>query len=85
MKIDRLLALEMPALHEHRARAELRQRLALARHVRFASRNPLAEQRRGLGEVRSEAIDERQQARPDRLDKARAAQRVAGGGDHDGS
>ena len=60
-KVDRFVAVEMPALHQHRARAELQQRLALARHVLFASRDRLAEQRRGLGEIGSQAVDERKQ------------------------
>ena len=83
-KIDRLVPVEMAALHQRRPRSEPQQRRALARHVGFAPRDRLAEQRRGLREVGRQAIDERQQARPDRLDEARAAQRIARRSGHDG-
>ena len=60
-KIDCLVAFKMTALHQNRARAELQQRLALTRHVGFASRDRLPEQRGRFGEVGRQAIDERQQ------------------------
>ena len=43
--------------------------------VGLARRLGRAEQRRGLGEVGREAIDQRQQLRPDRRDEARAGER----------
>ena len=60
------------------------QRRALARHLGFVSRQRRAEQRRGLGEIGGQAIDQRQQPRLHRFDKARAGERVARRGDHDG-
>ena len=82
-KVDRLLALEMAALHQHGARPEREQRRALPRHVGFASRDRLA--RAAPPPRRDWASGSRQAAGAlaDRLDEARAAQRVAGGGDHD--
>ena len=55
------LALKMAALHQHGSRPELEQRTPLPRHFVFAQRARLAEQRRGLGEIRRQAIDERQE------------------------
>ena len=83
-EIDRLAAVEMAALHQHRARAEREQRRALAaisaslpRLARRAAR--AASARFGVRQSTSG-----NSSAPDRLDEARAAQRVAGGGDHDG-
>ncbi len=60
-KVHRLVAFKMTALHQNRAGAKLQQRRALARHVLFTSRDRLAKQQRGLGEIRGQTIDERKQ------------------------
>ena len=68
----------MSALHQYGARPKLEQGLALARHVRLASGERLAEQRGGFGEVGRQAVDNRKQLPTDRLDEARPAQRLPG-------
>ena len=83
-EIDRLVAGEMAALHQHGGRPKRQQRAPLRGHLLFARGNGLAEQRRRFGEIGRQAIDERQQPRLDRRDKPRSRERVAGGSDHDG-
>ena len=60
------------------------QRAPLRGHLLFARGDGVAEQRRRLGEIGRQAIDQRQQPRLDRRDKPGAGERVAGGSDHHG-
>ena len=50
-KVDRFLAYKMSALHQHRSRTELGQRLALAHHLCFGSRDRLPNSSRRFSEI----------------------------------
>ncbi len=65
-QVDRLGAGEVAAFHQHGAGTKREQRPPLPDHVGFALRLSCAEKRRRLGQVRRQAIDERQEPRPDR-------------------
>ena len=62
-QVDRFRALRMPALDQHRLRAEREQPLGLLAHLGFVARERLIEQRGGFRQVRRDDQRARNQRR----------------------